>query len=524
MEPKEINCTSIINSSFNSFLIQHQIVYPNLTRDHLNKWDFEKYLQEKEGITFTEEQICSIPPLNIKSLSIKPSLVKFCGIIQNVLENQLYLCTKYNQSKKTFEVNKYYEAPIFQSEQTQGQNDEEDLGCCDANDESSILCDRLVLNVIPIPGLIKQFKNEFEYDENLKDKRILVYDYTNSFSKVNEEILTIGVAYMKENEIVIHSWKTIPNYIPSKLQHTISLKQEEILLIRKDILKALMEQCLFNDGLSAEYVLMFFMSQIFARYGTKNIGTFPINLILSHQTKGAIEKLAALMKAICLFVTEIDVTIDSLNKTPFYPRFDSEKDELVTGILQLNSKAFLLLNEYNLNEGKLEQIGIKNVNSIKNLIDFQVIQYEYPYNAIEIPHDCEVISFTQNQKSLFFSPFMTIIPLTNEWNSKDNGNIEMKGKDTQDTLTYFNYINYLRYSDAFASNFTLEDQLSNKIQADYISKYKNFNPDDFDRCLKLCRLYAISKGQTKFLFEDYLFIVDLESKRFQRLDVLFTKK
>jgi hypothetical protein len=42
-------------------------------------------------------------------------------------------------------------------------------------------------------------------------------------------------------------------------------------------------------------------------------------------------------------------------------------------------------------EGKLLENGIKNIGSLKNLIDFQLLGYEYPYNRIEISHDLEIL-------------------------------------------------------------------------------------------------------------------------------------
>ena len=69
-----------------------------------------------------------------------------------------------------------------------------------------------------------------------------------------------------------------------------------------------------------------------------------------------------------------------------------------------------LVDEINMNEGKLVEIGIKNLGALKGLIDFQLLGYEYPYNKIEICHDLEILIFTHKTKSILHSPFLTLLP------------------------------------------------------------------------------------------------------------------
>ncbi len=68
--------------------------------------------------------------------------------------------------------------------------------------------------------------------------------------------------------------------------------------------------------------------------------------------------------------------------------------------------------------------------------------------------------------------------------------------------------------------FTIENEISEKIQKDFLSersKDPEYSPDNLDKNLNLSKLYAISNGATNLLFEDYNKVKELESYRKKRL-------
>ncbi len=68
--------------------------------------------------------------------------------------------------------------------------------------------------------------------------------------------------------------------------------------------------------------------------------------------------------------------------------------------------------------------------------------------------------------------------------------------------------------------FTIENEISDKIQKDFLSersKDPEYSPDNLDKNLNLSKLYAISNGATNLLFEDYNKVKELESYRKKRL-------
>ena len=205
---QNLNIEECITDSFNTFIKENQINYPNLTNNVLQKWNFEEYLEKKSilplDISKNPAIIDSIPDLStlkIDEANNEIKLIKFFGTIQNVNENQLYISAKYDSKNNKYLINKYFEnnSNIIDLEEDNMANDK----------GKDILSDRLRLDLTQIVGLNENFKKKYNLDE--KVKQILVYDYTNNFTKINKNILVIGVAYFKEDKIIIHSWKILEN-------------------------------------------------------------------------------------------------------------------------------------------------------------------------------------------------------------------------------------------------------------------------------------------------------------------------
>jgi hypothetical protein len=164
-------------------------------------------------------------------------------------------------------------------------------------------------------------------------------------------------------------------------------------------------------------------------------------------------------------------------------------------------------------EGKLEEIGVKNVQTIKNIIESQKIFYEYPYNNVEILHNIQLITFSNGNNSIFKSLFLNSIPIKKfEKNNED----EIMSEDNL-IEKIFIYINYIRTNPKFINNFKISDEISAQIQKNYLEKNKKFNPDEFDLILNMSRLYAISNGRNELIFSDYEYVYSLEKERRERL-------
>ena len=503
---QNINIIECIEKSFSEFLENNQIKYPFLSNKNMEKWNFEEYLDKKNILPLDlkkEPALIDLVP-NIEISNNKElKLVKFYGTIQNVFENQIYTSAKYDSTNKKYIVNKYFEnhSKIIKLE------------------EDDILGDRLRLELVPVFGLNEYFGIKYN-NEAFNKQKIIVYDYTNKFTKINQNILVLGVSYIRNDIIFIHSWKIIGNYEEIKISKYLELYpeiSEQKHLIREKI-KRIFLKIFKNDELASDYLLLFLFSQIFSRVSTKNVGIFPLNIILDsnndiNQCNDVYTNALNTLKKICLKIKDIKLSIDNLNNSKFYPRFDSETEELYPGELQLSDGTFLLIDEISMNEGKLVEIGIKNLGALKGLIDFQLLGYEYPYNKIEISHDVEILIFTHKTKSILHSPFLTLLPTV-----FTNDNINSDIINENDFKIIFYYLNYIRYDSSFKDEFIIKEEISNSIQKNYVDNNHNFKADDFDLVFKLSKFHALSHGRNYLTYDDYEYVDFLEKKRKQRLN------
>ena len=490
-----LDFASEISSSFEVFMTSNKI--STLTREELAKWDFPAEILPKLNQS-------NLPSLSSLLETKKPMLIQGLFTVQNIIENQMYLAAKFDQQSKKYIINKYYEY----------HNENNFCGDgIDFNSETSLLCDRLALEVVDVDGLNEKMK--VFYPQVLSSQKtiskIIIYDYTNTHSKLNKIIKVIGPAYIKENEIVIHAWKIIDNplsNISSLFPHTV-IDDTNILNTMNQIFLAV-----FNgDELATEYAKLFMFSKIFVRKTSKNIGVLPINFQLVSKNSSIYDKFISVVNKLALYSLSFNLSIDFLNTNRLYPRFDVEQDTLIQGKLQVCDGTFVTVNETTMNEGKLEDIGIRNYATIKSIIDFQTINYEYPYNTIEMPHDIEIAIFTEGKKSLFDSVFLVQLPVQ-ETNPNINSDIFQNEKAFDDA---FVYINSIRTNEKFL-DFKISNEVSDMINKDYLGSIKGkFNADEFDLVMRLSRLRAISMKRNEMLFEDYVFCRDLEAKRKERI-------
>ena len=96
------------------------------------------------------------------------------------------------------------------------------------------------------------------------------------------------------------------------------------------------------------------------------------------------------------------MTIDSLNKANLIPSKDYNKDRLIHGDLQLPNHFHLLIDETGLNTGELNAKGLLNVNSLKDIIKWQKINYDFGFHSHE---------FLTNIRVLILSRTKSILPV-----------------------------------------------------------------------------------------------------------------
>lgn len=155
--------------------------------------------------------------------------------------------------------------------------------------------------------------------------------------------------------------------------------------IQKDLLKTLTEFSL-GDELAAQYILLHLLSNVYGRVGGEVLGKFSLNLVCSSIPN---EILLAYGKMLYNFIEllvpnslYLPLTIENLNNKPFVPKKDYKTNRLQTGLLQLPNHTHLMLDEIQLESGKLEAPGCLALQDLSELIKSQQLQYDFKFYKI----------------------------------------------------------------------------------------------------------------------------------------------
>ncbi len=211
--------------------------------------------------------------------------------------------------------------------------------------------------------------------------------------------------------------------------------QIEIMKLRREIINIFTE-LLLGDALAAEYLLMHLMSHVFMRRDVTILGKFALNL--ANIPKPIVACSGTFAQSFYKALTQLftmghlfELTCDSLNKSNLIPNKDYNKNKLVTGMLQLPEQFHLVIDETQLNTGKLDQKGLMNFNSISDIIKWQKVGYDFSYHQQE---------FNTNMKVLTLSESKSILPF--DFQVKLQPNVDMF-----DAQTYDQYVEQLFASD-----------------------------------------------------------------------------
>ena len=290
-------------------------------------------------------------------------------MVQNIIENQIYMALAKTKKDNKIITNKFHEANDSdknnENMDIEEDNLEDDFGF-NSDYTDTILSERLVINAISLPGLTNWHLEKYSSSsyKEISKKKVLVYDYDNNNSdiKVNDERMTIGLAYIYNDFIILHSWFNINNYISDYLPKKINLPNENLCEIRKEMLEYF-NSIFLDDEILSEYLILLMTSQIIAKVGTLLLGKLSLNLqINSHKENNSDIKIKNILKEILKNIStnflDLKITTNSLNESSLVPRFNVETEELNQGELQIMKKTLLILDEVDMDDGKLDNNGV----------------------------------------------------------------------------------------------------------------------------------------------------------------------
>lgn len=186
---------------------------------------------------------------------------------------------------------------------------------------------------------------------------------------------------------------------------------------------------------------------------------------------------------------------------------DNEADRIQAGALQLVAGTHLVLDETALEQGQLQDRGVKNVLALQDLIKKQVVSFEFEHTPpIEFGTDVPVLVFSEG-KSMF--PVDVSLPLAPEFP------FEVPAVAEEVVAAVRGYIGALKLA-----SFSISQEMQAAVEQDFVAMRqadKNVKGETLHELLVLARLISLSRGELELSEAAFLHAKEMESLRLARL-------
>eukprot|EP00850_Spirogloea_muscicola_P006522 SM000031S11531 [mRNA] locus=s31:132741:136243:- [translate_table: standard] len=180
----------------------------------------------------------------------------------------------------------------------------------------------------------------------------------------------------------------------------------EALVLRASLLAAL-AGLLGGDRLAAEYLLLHLLSRVHTRNDLAVLGKLSLNLVgcaaAAPPAAAAAALAAPLAAAIAQLVPRshlLPLSLDLLNGRPLAPHKNYAANRLETGQLQLAEGTELVIDELALQSGRVGASGVRNLEALKQLVEWQKVECNFQFYKMDVPMDVPVVVLSQARSKL----------------------------------------------------------------------------------------------------------------------------
>ncbi|EEA05387.1 uncharacterized protein CMU_023920 [Cryptosporidium muris RN66] len=253
---------------------------------------------------------------------------------------------------------------------------------------------------------------------------------------------------------------------------------------------------------------------------TQNLGYIALHIsnISNHSNRLVVSNIYKVFNDLMPRLINIDVTISNLNSDNFTPWYDSNSCNFHTGLLQFpNERNLVIIDETNLEEGKLTLKGMENLLNIKSLLSNSIINYKFP--AYQVPIRCEanVILLSCGAKSLI-GDFILKVPLDDVLQDEF---IEYTNEDIISRDLLYQLRLYIALVISCTDTVYCDESVLNHVSHTFAERRQAFSkdgreqirPDILHSWMALSRSYTLLKGETNLTKQNFDYIMKLETKR-----------
>ncbi|KAL4342589.1 hypothetical protein GQ457_08G010140 [Hibiscus cannabinus] len=369
-----------------------------------------------------------------------------------------------------------------------------------------------------LPCLVKIYDSP-ESDLKLNDVfefiGVLTFDSELAVEKDDNELSNSfyddALVHMPPNKVprlhcIVHRKLAVHDFLPGS--PIMEPKPHLVKEIREALFRHL-TAVLGNDGVAAHFMLLHLLSKVHTRVDDVAIGKLSLNLIgLSKESVSVFgTRLTQTFKSLLPCAKCLPLTLEYLNTASLAPKKDYQTNRLIPGVLQLPEGSHLIVDETQLESGSLNSIGIENTKILKNLIEFQKVEYDFQFYKVEMAADIQLLIFSDGKSNIV--PADVIVPF--QPSALETSEIPV-AEALEAWRWYLATVRSLPHSIGSEMQKVVEDDLVAARQAD-----RSLGSQDFSRWLTMGRLISSSLGETCLSLEHWQMVKELERLRKERL-------
>eukprot|EP00741_Cyanophora_paradoxa_P016837 tig00020943_g16261.t1 len=266
-----------------------------------------------------------------------------------------------------------------------------------------------------------------------------------------------------------------------------------------------------GDRLAAEYLLLGLVSSVSDRQGETVLGKFSLNLTHAGPELGPdpARRLHALLSSVYPRSALLPLSIASLGSFSMAPSRDPRSNRLQAGFLQLAAGTHLLVDETAMDEGKLQERGVKNLGALAMAMQRQVCAYDWAYYTTEFPLDVTFAVLSHGKSML---PADCRLRIVSDGAAAGEPQPEPSGEWLQAARRYLAIARH-------PPHFAIDESVSLMVEEDFVRARKEepkTGPETLHLWLTLARLVALSRGEEGISREAWAHMRALEAERARR--------
>ncbi|KAK3281451.1 hypothetical protein CYMTET_10763 [Cymbomonas tetramitiformis] len=293
--------------------------------------------------------------------------------------------------------------------------------------------------------------------------------------------------------------------------------------LRQSLLSSL-TAALGGDALAGEYMLLHVLSRVHTRADAVALGKMSLNLsgcpppaaspAPGNSSTAAFspvtEALEQVLRSVLPRTSKMPFTVNYMNTEQLVPTKDYEANRLTIGRLQLAEGTHLVVDETALQTGKLEEAGVRNMQSLQQVMTSQQLGYDFKYYEVSMNTDIPVAVLSTG-KSVLADAADILLPLRAV---AAPGFLPLEDALLAQVRTYVAVARDLPHNMSADMAKVVEDDLVAQRTAG-----ANRTQEDFHRWLNLARSLCISFGETELTAHRWQHMKGMESTREERLRV-----